>query len=191
VEPQLLTQIESAFARITQAYDTLRDERLRANYDTKLQARVKAQQLASAAPKATAPAPSSPNKTNAPESSAAIAARAEQQFQEGYAALELGEKKVAVGLFAAAAKAMPNEARYRAFYGRMLAAHEHTQRVAEAEFQAAVKLDPGNAEYRAMLAELYRDLGLPLRARGEAERALAADPNNQKARDLLHTLKSV
>ena len=86
---------------------------------------------------------------------------------------------------------MPNEARYRAFYGRVLAEHEHTQRIAEAEFQAAVKLDPGNAEYRAMLAELYRDLGLMLRARGEAERALAADPNNRKAKDLLHTLKSV
>lgn len=193
-EPSLLTQIESAFARITQAYDTLRDDRLRANYDAKLQARLKAQQLASAAPKPAAPAaatPASPKNTGAAESSVSIAARAEQQFKEGFAALELGEKKVAAGLFAAAAKAMPNEARYRAFYGRMLAEHEHTRRVAEAEFQAAVKLDPGNAEYRAMLAELYRDLGLMLRARGEAERALAADPNNRKAKDLLHTLKSV
>jgi hypothetical protein len=42
-----------------------------------------------------------------------------------------------------------------------------------------------------MLAVLYRDLGLMLRARGEAERALEADPNNRKARDLLRALKSV
>jgi hypothetical protein len=189
-EPSLLSQIESAFARITQAYDTLRDDRLRAGYDAKLQARLKAQQLASAAPKPTAPAPTVENVAK-PESSAIIAARAEQQFKEGFAALELGEKKVAIGLFAAAAKAMPNEARYRAFYGRMLAEHEHTRRSAEAEFQAAVKLDATNAEYRVMLAELYRDLGLMLRARGEAERALATDPNSRKARDLLHTLKSV
>ena len=41
-----------------------------------------------------------------------------------------------------------------------------------------------------MLAELYRDLGLKLRE-GEAERAVAADPNNRKARDLLKALKSV
>src|SRR5262249_300263 len=156
-------------------------------------ARLKAQQLASAAPKPTTPAPSapaSPNNTGAPESSLTIAARAEQQFKEGFAALELGEKKVAVGLFAAAAKPMPNEAAYRAFSGGMLAEHEQTRRTAEAEFQAAIKLDASNAEYRAMLAELYRDLGLMLRARGEAERALAADPNNQKAKDLLHSLKS-
>lgn len=193
-EPALLAQIESAFARITQAYDTLRDERLRAGYDGKLQARRKAQQLANTAPKPTAPAtpaPSSPTNASAPETSAAIAERAEQNFKEGFAALELGEKKVAAGLFASAAKAMPNEARYRAYYGRMLAEHEHTRRIAEAEFQAAIKLEPANAEYRAMLAELYRDLGLILRARGEAERALAADPNNRKAKDLLHTLKSV
>ena len=51
------------------------------------------------------------------------------------------------------------------------------------------KLDPKNANYRIMLAELYRDLGLKLRAKGEAERAVAADPNNQKARELLRTLK--
>ena len=40
-----------------------------------------------------------------------------------------------------------------------------------------------------MLAELYRDLGFALRARGEAERATAADPNNSKARELLRSLK--
>ena len=193
-EPSLVTRIESAFARITQAYDTLRDDHLRAGYDAKLQTRLKAQQLADAAPKASTRAPTAaanPDRAGVPESSASIAQRAEKQFKEGFAALELGEKKVAIGLFAAAARAMPNEARYRAFYGRMLAEHEQTRRAAEAEFQAAIKLDPGNAEYRAMLAELYRDLGLMLRARGEAERALAADPNNRKAKELLRTLKSV
>ena len=39
-----------------------------------------------------------------------------------------------------------------------------------------------------MLAELFRDLGFQVRAKGEAERAVAADPNNKKARDLLRTL---
>jgi Tfp pilus assembly protein PilF len=79
----------------------------------------------------------------------------------------------------------------RAQRGRMLAGNEKTRRAAEAELLAAIKLDPKNAEYRVMLAELYRDLGLKLRAKGEAERAVAADPNNRKARDLLQALKSV
>lgn len=193
-EATLLRRLESAFARVAQAYDTLRDDRLRANYDAKLQARLKAQQLAESAPKPTAPAPvepAAPTNDSAPESEVSLAERAEQQFKEGYAAFESGQKKVALGLFASAANAVPKEARYRAFYGRLLAEQEQTRRAAEAELQAAIKLDPGNGEYRALLAELYCDLGFMLRARGEAERAIAADPNNRKAKDLLRTLKSV
>ena len=191
IEPALLARTESAFARITQAYDTLRDDSLRANYDAKLAARQRAQQVADATakPKTDGPAVMTPDKPTQPGVSAAE--RAEAQFKEALAALETGERKVAVGLFAAAANAAPKEARYRAFYGRLLAEQEHTRRAAEAELQAAVKLDPANGEYRVMLAQLYRDLGLLLRARGEAERALAADPNNRKASDLLRALKSV
>lgn len=192
-EPSLVSRLESAFARITQAYDTLRDDTLRANYDAKLKARQKAQQLAdAAAPKTTAPVATTPEtKTDSSPDGLSLAARAELQFKEGLEALELGQRKVAVGLFAAAANAVPKEARYRAHYGRLLAEHEHTRRAAEAELQAAIKLDPQNGEYRVMLAQLYRDLGLMLRARGEAERAVEADPNNAKARDLLRALKSV
>ncbi len=116
------------------------------------------------------------------------AERAELHFKEGFAALEMGQQKVAIGLFALAASAVPQEPRYRAFYGQMLAANESTRRAAEVELQAAIKLDPANSQYRVMLAELYRDLGLKLRAKGEAERAVAADPNNRKARELLRAL---
>lgn len=192
-EATLVKRLESAFARITQAYDTLKDDNLRANYDAKLKARQQAQQLADAAPKPTTPARERPAAATAgtPESKLSVAERAEQQFKEGYAALESGQRKIALGLFASAAKAAPKEARYRAFYGRLLAEQIDTRRGAETELQAAVKLDPNNGEYHVMLAELYRDLGLKLRARGEAERAVAADPNNHKARDLLRALKSV
>ncbi len=193
-DASLVPRMESAFARITQAYDTLRDDRSRANYDAKLKTRQKAQQLADAAPKPTAypvtPKPAS-LETSVKDAAASLAERAEEQFKEGFAALELGERKVALGLFASAANAVPNDPRYRAFYGQLLAEQEHTRRAAETELQAAIKLDPKNGEYRAILAELYRDLGLMLRARGEAERALEADPNNRKATDLLRALKSV
>ena len=183
----MLSRIESAFARITQAYDTLHDEGLRASYNSKLAARKKVEHLAESAPKATTPV-AQPDPIRE-EAAVSAAERAEVQFKEGFAALELGQKKAALGLFAAAARAVPNEARYRAFYGQMLAANESTRRAAEAELQAAIKLDANNAEYRVMLAELYRDLGLKLRAKGEAERAVAADPNNRKARELLRALK--
>jgi len=188
-EPALLKKIESAFARITQAYETLRDDRLRAAYNSKLHSRRKAEQLAQSAPKAAASQQPEPASAGVTEPSIPAAQRAENQFKEGFAALELGQRKVALGLFASAAGAAPNEPRYRAFYGQMLASNESTRRAAETELLAAVKLDPQNAEYRVMLAELYRDLGLKLRARGEAERAVAANPNNRKARDLLRSLE--
>lgn len=190
-EPSLLARLETAFARITQAYDTLRDDNLRANYDAKLAARRKAQELADATAKPTTPTPQAAAPAGPSQPAISITERAELQFKEGLEALELGQRKAAVGLFASAANAVPKEARYRAFYGRLLAEDEHTRRAAEAELQAAIKLDPANGEYRVMLAELYRDLGLMLRARGEAERAIASDPKNQKARDLLRALKSV
>jgi curved DNA-binding protein CbpA len=187
---ELVPRIEAAFARITQAYDTLRDDQLRASYDAKLEVRKKVDQIAEAAPKASAPAPQPEAVAEgAAEPVVSAAERAALQFKEGFAALEMGQKKVALGLFASAARAVPNEPSYRAFYGQVLAENESTRRAAEAELSAAIKLDPKNAEYRMMLAELYRDLGLKLRAKGEAERAVAADPNNRKARDLLRSLK--
>ena len=186
----VLARIESAFARITQAYDTLHDDQLRAGYNAKLAARRKVEQIVDAAPQVSAPTPEpEPVAEGASEPVVPAAERAASQFKEGLMALEQGQKKVALALFASAARAVPNEPRYRASYGQLLAQNESTRRAAEAELNAAIKLDPKNAGYRMVLAELYRDLGLKLRAKGEAERAVAADPNNRKARELLRTLK--
>lgn len=189
-DAELVSRIESAFARITQAYDTLRDDRLRSTYNTKLEARKKAEQVADATPKSATPEPEQPVAETVATPAIPAAERAEIQFKEGLAALELGQRKVALGLFASAATAAPKEARYRAFYGQLLAGNEATRRMAETELLAAIKIDPKNADYRVTLAELYRDLGLKLRAKGEAERAVAADPNNRKARELLRSLTS-
>jgi len=188
MDASLVKRVESAFARITQAYETLRDEGLRSSYNSKLRARQKAEQLAAGSmPKATTPAPE-PLAEDVTEPVVPPAERAEALFKEGLAALELGQHKVALGFFASATRTVRNDPRYRAAYGQQLARDERTRRAAEAELLEAIKLDPAKAEYRVILAELYRDLGLKLRAKGEAERAVATDPNNRKARELLRTL---
>lgn len=187
---QIQARIETAFARVTQAYDTLRDAGQRATYDSKLQAQARAEQLAEQAPKPARKAEANAGETDKfDDPLVSINERAEQQFKEGFAALSAGQRTQAVGLLASAARAIPVEPRYRAYYGRALAAHEGTRRLAEAELQAAVRLEPANSEYRFMLAELYRDLGFAMRARSEAERAVTLDPNNRKARELLKTLR--
>jgi predicted Zn-dependent protease len=188
----LLVRIESAFARITQAYDTLRDPGLRATYDSKLDAQSRAAKVSRAAPKSSrdsksGTAESNDNASEDPQSP--LQKQAELQFKEGFAALELRQRNAAIGLLGAAARAVPDDPRYRAYYGRALAIHESTRRMAEVELQAAVRLEPQNTAYRIMLAELYRDLGFKVRAKGEAERAVATDRNNREARDLLRSLE--
>lgn len=182
-ESMLHVRLESAFARVTQAYETLMDSSRRTAYDTKLTAIESKDRFARTTPKATGTVPDSTRQTFASDY------QAENSFTEGLAALEQGQIKIAVGLLAAAARAVPNESRYRAYYGRALAANSKTRHSAEVELQAAIRLEPSNAAYRVMLAELYRDLGFSKRAQGEAKRALGIEPGNAPAKELLKNLK--
>jgi DnaJ-class molecular chaperone len=188
-ETEMHARLESAFARITQAYETLMDPSRRRSHDAKIAAQEKARKFARAAPTKAAPQKTSETTQATQSSPEALATRAEDSFKEGFAALQQGQMNVALSMLAAAARAVPNEARYRAYYGRALAATEKTRRSAEAELQAAVRLDSSNASYHVMLAELYRDLGFALRALSEAQKALDIEPGNKDARDLVRALK--
>ena len=183
---KLHAQISSAFARVTQAYETLMDPNTRAAYDNSLQ---RSQQMAaSQKPKPDAVESVDPFKseTSADETEQG---RAEYSFREGFGALEQGRIGAAVTHLANASRLEPQEARYRAYYGRALAANENTRRLAESEIQAAVKLEPSNAKFRIMLAELYVDLKFHRRAQTELDRALAIDPQNAMAHSLLRKLQ--
>lgn len=184
----LYERIESAFARIAQAYEALADKTSRRNYDLKLTAQEKTRQVAQSAPKAKVEKPAEVvdegiNYADIQEN------RAEDNFKDGFAALQQGRYKVAITHLAAAARLLPKEPRFRAYYGRALGTLKETRRLAEAELQAAIKLDPDNAGYRVMLAELYVDLGFFRRAEGEIERAVSMDPHNTAARLLVRKLE--
>lgn len=184
----LYERIESAFARIAQAYEALADATSRGNYDAKLASQEKSRQFAQSAPKAKVEKPA--DAVDEGVSYADIQEnRAEDNFKEGFAALQQGRYKVAITHLAAAARLLPKEPRYRAYYGRALGALAETRRLAEAELQAAIKLDPDNPGYRVMLAELYLDLGFFRRAEGEIERAVSMDPHNTAARILVRKLE--
>jgi len=181
-------RIESAFARVTQAYEILTNAAQRLTYDAKLAAHERSRKFAKSAPKPSKQ-PSAARQAG-PEASGSETnmQEAENSFEEGFAALEQDQTSIAVMHLAAAARMAPREPRYRAYYGRALAALEQTRRLAEVELQAAIKLDPSNTSYRVMLAELYFDLGFLRRAKTELERALAAEPNNASARTLLRKI---
>ena len=186
---RLHEKISSAFARITQAYETLTDPSARLAYDQALE---RSRRFAESAPKASEVAPGAhPADTLNSEKGAAETepGNAEFSFREGFGALQQGRISAAITYLAAASRLAPQEARYRAYYGRALAASEKTRRLAENEILAAVRLDPGNAAFRTMLAELYFELKFQRRAQTEVDRALALDPNHPLALALLRKLE--
>jgi curved DNA-binding protein CbpA len=195
VDDQLYARIESAFAQIAQAYETLKNKQSRAAYDSKLLTLEKMGGAARASNQGGAKlAKTSPQQSDtvAPppqSSSTSTPYDAEEKFQQGLSALQSGNHTLAINCLGEAARLVPSQPRYRAYYGRALASQERMQRNAEAEIKAAIALDANNSSYRVMLAELYIAVGLLRRAQGELERTLSIDPRNEAARTLLDKLK--
>lgn len=186
---QLHAKLSSAFARITQAYEKLTDPNARSAYDHALERSKRMAESASSRAKVEPRTDVAEELKTEPGGSVADSGHAERNFREGLEALKESRINAAATYLAAAARLAPGEARYRAYYGRALAASERTRRLAENEIQAAIKLDPGNANFRTMLAELYYDLKFHRRAQTEVERALELDPSNTLAKELLRKLE--
>jgi curved DNA-binding protein CbpA len=165
----LRTRIESAFARVARAYETLGDTAAREAYDAQFSG---------------TDADAARSGTDSPEG------RAAESFRKGVALMKQNQPQQALRFFAEAATIQPRCARYRAEYGRALINDPQTRRSAEIELKAAVALEPTNAGYRIVLAELYKTLGLRRRAEGELQRALMADPKSETARAMLAGLKN-
>jgi len=182
-DPYFRNKVESAFARIARAYETLSEQSLGSDYD--------AQHTSKPAPtvrqKSAIPVKDS---NGAKPAASADASRAETSFQHGLEALKRNRYDEGIRFLAEAAMLSPREARYRAHYGHALIRHSNSRRIAETELQTALSLEPENTSYRVMLAELYEKLGLQRRAEGELKRALAGDPTNHAARSLLLSLRN-
>jgi hypothetical protein len=182
-QSDLRAKVESAFARIARAYETLNDEKRRRDYDQSLVAK-------RAAKPASAPTQAKPEAAVETKPRPAGTGRAEESFQRGTEAMQRNKHDEAIRCFGEAAMLAPNVARYRAYYGSALMREATLRRTAETELLAALKLEPNNAGFRVMLAELYQQIGLRKRAEHEAARALSADPTNTAARALLANLTS-
>lgn len=192
-------RIDAAFAKIAHAYDVLKDSKLRASYDLKLEKRRPTPKESDAA-HSDAPHADASARTDAPRADASATAggahaeqsnkeEAEQKFRQGLAAFAKKDFASARLMFGEAARLAPRQARYRAHLGRTLARDKATRKQAESELLAAVSLDALDASFRVMLAELYKEVGLRRKAEAQLERALALEPTNAEARALFTELR--
>jgi Flp pilus assembly protein TadD len=171
-------RVHAAFTEIARAYEVLKDEKQREVYDFKNREKIEAakKEKAKAAPKEPA---------DAKERQAQMAA---ESFAEGFDHLVNEEYEAALPLLARAVHLAPDNARYHAYLGKLLAADEKQRYKAEAELQQAIKLDASEPLYRILLAEFYIAYGLNRRAEGELQRLLKDFPDNADARALLKSL---
>jgi curved DNA-binding protein CbpA len=173
-------RVHAAFTEIARAYEILKDEKQREVYDFKNREKIEAakKEKVKAAPKEPA---------DAKERQAQIAA---ESFAEGFDYLVKEEYELALPLLARAVHLAPDNARYHAYFGKLLSADEKSRYKAEAELQQAIKLDASEPLYRILLAEFYVDYGLHRRAEGELQRLLKDFPDNADARELLKKLSA-
>jgi curved DNA-binding protein CbpA len=159
-DPAERARAEAFFKELTAAYNTLGNDRGRAEYDTSL-----------SRPKDAPPAEI-----------------AKQAFAEAMQHFEKKDYHQAVELLRTAVHHVPEEARYHAALGMALAKNPHWVREAIQSAEKATQLAPRNAAFHVELAELLLRQGLKLRARHPAEAAARLAPHDPRVLDLMAEL---
>ena len=159
-DPTEHARAEAFFKELTAAYNTVGNERGRAQYDVSL-----------SRPKDAPPAEI-----------------AKQAFADAMQHYEKKDYHQAVELLRTAVHHLPNEALYHAALGMALAKNPHWVREAIQSAEKATQLQPKNAAFHVELAELLLGQGLKLRARHPAEAAARLAPNDPRVQRLIADL---
>ena len=172
-------RIQNAFTEIAKAYETLKSEKARELYDFRLRKVIEKHKGTSG---------DSPSSTKDTLKSQKNAESAVNEFESGHKLLQKKEHEKATPFLARAVRLDDEVARYHAFYGKALSFDKKKRHEAESEIQTAIKIEPKSIEFRLMLIQLFAQIGLVARAKGEINKLLKFAPNNQEARSLLDSL---
>jgi curved DNA-binding protein CbpA len=160
---------EQVFARINQAYMTLKNPASRILYDEQW-----AKQKVGAGPK---------------PGTAQSAETAEALFREGKSLLAKGDLKTAVERLKGAVWLYPEKAVYNYYLGIAEARNPKLRKSAEQHLLKAIELEDVSHDSHLALAKLYIEVHLPRKAESHLQRVLAWDRTNAEARNLLAALK--
>ncbi len=169
-----LRRIQVAFTKIANAYETLKNDESRENYNFKVRKELEYREKRRA------------------EGQAEAVTSEDRQVEEGLGSFEQAMEAIGEEEFAAAAGHLsravhysPQNALYQAYLGYALSHLEKQHHKAEAALQTAVKMDPKNPKIRMMLVEFFMEMKMARRAEGELKRFLELVPDNKDASKML------
>lgn len=162
VSPELRRSVEELFEKIRTAYETLRDNKSRAEYD---------RGRASAKPAAASSAGPAEDTER----------MAEYCYKQGRQFYQDRDFFRAVQQFKEAVRLQPNIAKYRHGLAKAMMRNPRWRKEAEENFKKAIELDEFNADYRVELGLLYLDANMPRKAEAAFEDALTWDAENRIA----------
>jgi curved DNA-binding protein CbpA len=155
-DPQQKAEAGEFFKRLSEAFNTLSNERSRREYDA---------------------------QRERPQPRGALEL-AQDAYARGVSALEARQYAAAAELLRAAVSFDPSQARHHLALGRALARDPERTHEAVLAFEQAQRLEPGRAEAYADHARLLLDKGMRLRARRVAGAGLRAAPGHAGLRAL-------
>ena len=159
-EPAEREEAGQRFQQITEAFNQLRDEKNRKEYDRDLT-----------------------KVTKPPEEEARL------YFTNGELRENAGEYESALKLYYEAMRLQPNNVDYILAAGRLLGRDKSKQRQAADLFNQAMQKDPTSPEPHLALGELYSRTGMLVRAKRVYENALKQLPNHTELKRRFSKLK--
>ncbi len=176
-DPDILKKIDTIYARIAEAYETLKDPANRGAYDQREGIRPQ---------EAPADSPSTASKTTRKNEPARQAYedrehRAKQHYLHGRDAFRVKKFHDATEHFREAVRLMPEVPEYLYMLAKVLSLNPQRYKEAEERLLQAVEKAPHRVELIVELGHFYERVNLPLRARRYFEKALQMDPDNEEA----------
>ncbi len=176
----LKNALDSIFAALSQAYDTLKVPATRASYDAKF-AKARVEETV----------PTSSERTVSSQTTSVGTPQqklADLNYRQGRGHYEQQDYWSATQAFRQSVRMEPENPRYRYWLGMALTKNPKWRREAEEHFLKAISLEQFNAAHYIGLASLYKEVGMLKRAETQLKQAMRVSPGDKAADEALRTL---
>lgn len=204
---ELKQDLEKVFAKITEAYEKLKDPELRRKYDEQIRNRPEStqqhptsqpQQPVQQTPQAPQSVAAQPLQATAQRANSATSTTgrpgaktpemAELNFQQGKQASERGDIVRAVYLLREAVNINGENKQYKLALIQALMRNPKWFKEAEERLNELIKEEAFNPQYHLMLGQIYKQLDMKTRAEAKFKEVLQLEPNNRIAKRELSSL---